>query len=150
MHIKRSVIVALAVLGLSAGLGAPVASANGGADDASEVAGKKDKEKVVFDHVMVDPLRPGEIVPCVRVMKKYFKKSQNHPELVLMIRVTYFSNGNSVQKLVSVPLSAMQLTEHHEQPEDPKWLLLDTLIDISDQPIDAGSETSGDAELIEG
>jgi hypothetical protein len=98
---------------------------------------------------MVDPINPGLIVPCVKVLTKYFKKAANHPELVLRISITYYSSGVQKQKLVVVELRDMVLTDHHPQPSNKKWKLVDTTVDISNAPIDPGTSATGTATLLD-
>lgn len=148
MSTIRSFVAAVGIAALGATLAPQAIAAQGPRTDADVAASPAKKPGVVFDHVMVDPLDPGAIVPCVRVLRKFYKKAEKHPELLLRIRVTYLSNGVTVQKLVDVPLREMEITDHHDQPADADWILVDTTVDVSDAPIDGAEGATGSVEVL--
>jgi len=155
MHLKQSAIVAVMVVGFGAALGhqahaAPAPDQYSGAADghASNIEAKL-KKGAVLDHIMVDPVNPGLIQPCIKVLRKYYKKAENHPEWVLRISITYYSGGAVKEKLVVVSLRDMVLTDHHPQPSNKQLRLVDTVVDISDHPIDPGTTATGTAVLLD-
>jgi hypothetical protein len=99
---------------------------------------------LVLLHFMLDDSDPGLIIPCVRVQRRLLGDSS----LFVEITATYTSRGEVVTREFEVPLDAFSLTDHHPQPAGHGWRLLDAYLDISDAPIDDGSDISGSAELV--
>lgn len=103
-----------------------------------------------FDHVMVDPANPGFIIPCVKVLRRLYKKAAHHPDIQLLLLLRYSSNGQDQLKVVLLPLRDMELTHHHPQPNNRKLRLVETMVDVTDAPIDPGSNVIGTAHIIQG
>ena len=102
-----------------------------------------------LDHIMIDPANPGAIIPCIKILKKFYKKAAHHPELALRILLTYKSNGQVKTKIVVVPVRDLALTDHHPQPADKKLLLVETTVDVSSAPVDPNTLVTGSLEVVE-
>ncbi len=152
MPSKRSYLAAFIVVGLGATLGSTALAAHVTEGDSARVAATDpDRELgLVLHHIMVDAENPNFIVPCVKVLRKHYNKAQHGSDAVVSIGFTYTTtiDGAAVQRAghLSIPLSQMQLTQHHDQPGGG-FLLVDTTIDVG-EPVDEGSP-AGTAELTD-
>lgn len=102
-----------------------------------------------LDHIMIDPANLGEIIPCIKILRKFYKKAEHHPELALRIVLSYLSNGQPKYKIVVVPVRDLVLTDHHAQPSDKKVLLVETAVDVSSAPVDPNTNITGTVEVVE-
>ncbi|NUP08030.1 MAG: hypothetical protein HOW73_18445 [Polyangiaceae bacterium] len=116
---------------------------------AAKTAVEAKLKSAVLDHIMIDPANPGEIIPCIKVLRQLYKRAQHHPEMALWISLRYTSNGTQKFKVVVISLRDMELTDHHPQPANHKQLLIDTTVDISNAPIDPGTSATGLVKLVE-
>lgn len=151
MKLSRHALSLFTVLAVTMGTGlGDHSEARAESAAAASVEARPDRPGAVFDHIMINPDQPGDIIPCIRVLRQYYQRSRHDSSLQIELRLIYLSNGMTIEKFFVVPLAEFTLTEHHTQPKQADWKLVDTVIDIADAPVDEGTSVQGTATLIDG
>jgi hypothetical protein len=139
---RLNVLLAAVVVALG-GLAWAPQDAGGSSRNAIEKAHARD-QRIEFMHVMKDQSSAVLIIPCLRVLKSLYTNSNLYVHLTLNYTST---SGDAATKIVTTKLSDWQLTAHHPQPLK-KWAILDTAMDLSDDPVDLDEPITGTAALV--
>lgn len=111
---------------------------------------KKVARQVFIDHI--DVVRSpsgtpfGGIAPCVIVGRPIWNAAQGGTPYSLQFHFRYQSKKHHAAKNVQIPLKNMRIA--HEYEKDPRrFVALDTVVDVSNKPVKAGTAVTGRVRL---
>jgi hypothetical protein len=96
---------------------------------------------------MTESGTPAFIIPCVKVFRRIYDRALTDRTIMAEVTVTYTSRGEPVTRVFDIPLGDFFLSDHHAQPHNRAFRLIETLLDISDAPIDDGTLPTGSITL---
>jgi hypothetical protein len=148
MQISRCALSIVTALVLTTGCFIGEAEARTADSESSTIAARVRAPRVVLDHFMVDAANPSLIIPCIKVRRGLFQRSRNDASITVEVTASYTSRGLPVEQTFVMSLSDFHLSDHHPQPKNGKWRLLDATISLGDNLIDAGSTVTGSVTLL--
>lgn len=107
------------------------------------------ERRIQFDHFMIDPGNPTYIIPCVRILRRLYRKAQRKHHVAIAFRISYVSNGQPVTRTWTIPVHELKRTTHHPQPANKRFLLIDTMFNIASQPIDSPESARATIRLVD-
>ena len=125
-------------------IGAPALAAADSSKSAEALARNKEP-RLSLDHFMVSEVNSNFIVPCIRIRTKLWNRVARNANLGVTVLVTWTSRGESFTQSFTMSLQGFSLTDHHPQPEDTRWRLIEGIIDVTPHAVDGGTLPAGGA-----